>query len=121
MTEREFLTKVAEVIADKELANEATERIAKIDLKNQKRASKPSKTAIANAPLKEKIMEYYADHEGATAHEIANEIEVSTAKASSLLRSLVNEEKLKATKVRVARVNASGKKTNSVVNSYSKI
>lgn len=119
MTERDFLTAVANTITDETLANEAKERIGKIDAKNAKRASKPSKTAIANEPLKAQIVDYLAQNEQVTAADIAGLLEVSTAKASSLLRSLKTDGKVIATQVKVTRVK-NGKKNTATVNAYKK-
>ena len=61
MTNREFLTAIASNTSlDSALTEFATEQIAKMDARNEARkaSSKPSKTAIANEPIKASIMEF---------------------------------------------------------------
>ena len=61
MTNREFLNAVRtteNVAAD--VKAHAENELAKLDARNAKRASQPSKTAVANEPLIEKIKEYLA-------------------------------------------------------------
>ena len=87
MTKREFFTQVAEnenVTAH--IRTFAQEAIDKIDKANAKRASKPSKTAEANEPIKAQILEFVAAAEGAVgAKTVAEAIGVTTQKASSLM------------------------------------
>ena len=58
MTNREFLTVVANAEVSAEVKEFALESLAKMDARNAKRSSKPSKTALANAPLKEAILAF---------------------------------------------------------------
>ena len=55
MTNREFYTAVIASVDNDELKAFATEAIEKLDARNAKRASTPSKTQKENAPLIEKI------------------------------------------------------------------
>ena len=51
MTQREFYNAVIATVDNDELKAFATEAIAKLDERNAKRASKESKTQIANKPI----------------------------------------------------------------------
>lgn len=94
MTNREFYEKVAKISENKEMVDFANEAIEKLDARNKKRASKMSKTAIANAPLKEAILELLANGNDWLASTIAVKLNISTQKASALCRQLVEEGKI---------------------------
>ena len=91
MTNREFFTAIIESEVSDELKNFATEAIAKLDKRNTSRASKLSKTAIANAPIKEAIIAYLREHGQTTASTLATELGITTAKASALATQLKKE------------------------------
>ena len=102
MTFREFYTAV---IANKVNTDEiefAQAQLAKLDERNEKRKATPSKTAIANAPLKEQILEMLADG-GRFAADVAKALEISTQKASSLLVQLQNGGQVEAVEVKVPK------------------
>ena len=104
MTIREFMTAVAameNVSAD--LKEFAENEIAKLDARNAKRAEKPSKTAIANEPIKAEIMRVIGEsEEPMTASKIAEiMVEYKVQKISALCTQLVKEEKLAVTDVKV--------------------
>lgn len=103
MTKREFFNAVASLEnVDAELKLFAEQEIEKMDARNAKRASTPSKTAIANEPIKENIVAFLNDHEGShIASEIATEVGVSTQKASALCRQLVENGTLSVEDVKV--------------------
>lgn len=98
MTRREFLEKVINESANEEIKNFAKDEIAKMDARNAKRASTPSKRAVENEPIKAEIVKILTD-EPKTASEIAESIGVSVQKASALLRQIeglaVSEVKVK--------------------------
>ena len=91
MTNREFFNAIIEITVSDELKNFATEAIAALDRRNALRASKPSKTAIANAPIKEAIIAYLREHGQTTASTLAIELGITTAKASALATQLKKE------------------------------
>lgn len=102
MTNREFLTKIASIDTidlteevKTELMEHAQSQIDKLDAANANRKNKPSKKALENAPLVEKIYNEILSTEVAlTASEVAAAMgEMSVQKASSLLRSLENQGK----------------------------
>ena len=94
MTNREFFTAIVNA-SDveptetqwEELKAFATEAIAKLDARNAKRANTPSKTQKENAPLIEKIASLLTS-EPKLASELAKEMEISTQKASALVKKV---------------------------------
>lgn len=112
MTSRDFFTAIASneaVSAD--LRDYATEQIAKLDAKNAKRSSKPSKTQIANEPIKTAIIEYLTANGQTTASELATalsteETPVTTQKASALCRQLVADKLVEQTEVKIPKKGA---------------
>ena len=102
MTKREFLNAVIAKVDDAELKLFAEQEIEKMDARNAKRSHTPSKTAIANEPIKAKIVEFLkGKDEPIVASVIAEEIEISTQKASALCRQLVADGQLSAVEVKV--------------------
>lgn len=84
----------------------AESEIAKMDAANAKRQSKPSKTAVANEPIKADIVNLLTEQGAMVASDIAKaltteEREVSTSKASALCRQLVTEGTLTVADVKV--------------------
>lgn len=104
MTNREFFTAIASNTAlSAELVEFANEAIAKLDKRNASRSSKPSKTALANAPIKASIIEYVTTHANALASEVAEACEISTQKASNLCRQLVEDNTFTVCEVKVPK------------------
>lgn len=100
MTNREFYTMVANGTLTEEVIAKANEEIVKLDERNAKRASKPSKKSLENEPIKAKIVEFLADGSH-LASEIASGCEISTSKASALCRQLVESGSLTVCDVKV--------------------
>lgn len=71
--------------------------ITQMDKRNAKRAEKPSKTAIANAPIKETIFNHLNNNRGTkfTEADLGLVIGATHNKAGSLVRQLVAEGKVK--------------------------
>ena len=104
MTNREFFTAIASnATLSAELVKFATEAIAKLDKRNASRSSKPSKTAIANEPIKASIVEYVTDHANALASDIAVACEISTQKASALCVQMVKDNILTVCEVKAPK------------------
>ena len=104
MTNREFFTAIASnATLSAELVKFATEAIAKLDKRNASRSSKPSKTAIANEPIKASIVEYVTAHANALASDIAEACEISTQKASALCVQMVKDNVLTVCEVKVPK------------------
>ena len=87
MTKREFLNAVIANVEVAEIVEFAQAEIAKMDARNAKRTSTPSKAQIANEPIKARIIEVLT-YEPMTASEVAEKVEISTQKASALLRQI---------------------------------
>ena len=98
MTRREFFEAVISSVENTELVEFAQNEIVKMDERNTKRKNAPSKTAIANEPIKKAIVGVLGS-EPLTASEVAEKVEISTQKASALLRQIdgltVTEVKVK--------------------------
>lgn len=105
MTIREFMTAVIAVEGmPADLCEFAESEIAKLDARNAKRAEKPSKTALANEPIKAELFDLLEEMGGVhTASAVVEKLEgkYSVYKVSSLLRQLANEGKLNVVEVKV--------------------
>ena len=98
MTKREFFEAVMALEnVDAELVLFAENEINKMNERNAKRKSTPSKTAIANEPIKAQIAEVLTDTPQ-SASEIAEKVGISTQKCSALLRQI---EGLTVTEIKV--------------------
>lgn len=104
MTNRDFLTAVKDGKLTPETIAFAAAAIEKMDKRNSDRKSKPSKTAIANEPLKTAIVEFL-NKEGfvATAADVGANLEMTTQKASALLRQLVESGEVKSFEVKIPK------------------
>ena len=100
MTNREFYTAVINGTITEDMVAKAHEEIAKLDARNAKRSSKPSKKSLENEPIKAKIVEFLAEGSH-LASEIASGCEISTSKASALCRQLVESGTLTVADVKV--------------------
>ena len=87
MTNRDFYNAVINANINEEMTSFATEAIAKLDERNAKRASKPSKTQIANEPIIKAIAEVLTD-EPTLASRIAELRGISVNKASALAKKV---------------------------------
>ena len=98
MTRREMFEAIVNGNITDEVVEMAQNEIVKMDERNAKRKNTPSKTALANEPIKAQIVEVLTS-EPQTASEIAEKVEISTQKASALLRQIdgvtVTEVKVK--------------------------
>lgn len=87
MTKREMFEAIVNGNVTEEVIAMAQNEIVKMDERNAKRKNSPSKTALANEPIKAQIKSILTD-EPHTASEIANTVGISTQKASALLRQI---------------------------------
>ncbi len=101
MTQREFFTAIVNSEVSEELKTYASESIEKLDARNAKRASKPSKKSIENEPIKESIANHLIDGEGHLASEIAKSLDLSVSKVSALCRQMVSDGVLHVEDVKV--------------------
>lgn len=92
MTKRDVLTKVVELVDvfTEEEREVAQKMIAQLD----KKSSKPTKAQIENIGIKNEMLAVIADGHARTARTVAEETGISTAKASALLRQLVDDGKV---------------------------
>ena len=102
MTNREFYTAIVNGQMNDDIVAKATEEIEKLDARNAKRASKPSKKSLENIPIRAHIAGFLEENEGShLASEIASGCEISTSKASALCRQLVESGSLTVCDVKV--------------------
>lgn len=102
MTNREFLNTIINANLSEEVTTRAQEMLAQMDARNAKRASTPSKTAVANAPLKQAIVKLIGE-KNMTAPEVGVALEISTQKASALLRQLCEDGVLTSEEIKVPK------------------
>ena len=101
MTNREFYTAIVNGTINEDVIAHASNAIAKLDERNAKRASKPSKKSLENEPIKESIANLLVDGEARLASEIATALELSVSKVSALCRQMVADEVLHVEDVKV--------------------
>ena len=87
MTNREFYTAVINANINEEMTSFATEAIAKLDARNAKRASTPSKKQEENKPLIEKVATLLTS-EPKLASELAKEMGLSPQKVTPLVKAV---------------------------------
>ena len=100
MTNREFYTAIVNGTLTEDVVAKAHEEIEKLDARNAKRASKPSKKSLENAPIKDSIAEFLADGSH-LASEIAKGLDLSVSKVSALCRQMVGDGILTVEDVKV--------------------
>ena len=100
MTQREFYTAVIASASDEMVIQFAHDAIEKLDARNAKRASQPSKKAKENEPIKEKIAEFLGNG-SALASQIASGLDLSVSKVSALCRQMVADGVLTVEDVKV--------------------
>ena len=89
MTKRDFFELVIAGTQNDEMVEFAKSEIEKMNARNANRASKPSKTQIANEPIIAKIGEYLANANGVmTAKEIAMALDLTPQKVSALVKKV---------------------------------
>ncbi len=111
MTNREFFTAIVTMINEgtdsintTEIVEHAKKEIEKLDNRNAKRSSKPTKTQVENETVKLDIIKFLAACEGGTtATNIAGAVGISVQKASALCRQLVDEGRLTVEEVKVPK------------------
>ena len=109
MTMRKYHEAVAAIPnAPADVVAKAKAELAKMDTANANRKSKPSKTALANAPIKAAIVELLTANGAMVASAIGielttNEAEVSTSKASALCGQLVKADVLMVEDIKVPK------------------
>lgn len=102
MTQREFFEKVIAANVDEEMTAYAEGAIRKLDDRNAKRKSTPTKSQKANEGFKAQITEFLTGKEEYTlCSEIAEHFEVNTQKASGVLGLMVKDHVVEVADVKV--------------------
>ena len=115
MTNREFFVAISEnanLTAD--LRNHATAQIAKLDAANTKRAETQSKKSKENEPIKQAIYNLLVAKGAMTSPDIAVALNeqgvtntvgepISTSKASSMCRQMVEENQLSVEEIKIPK------------------
>lgn len=101
MTKREFMEMVIAETKNEELKVFAEKEIEKMDKANLKRSEKRAERKAENEPIKEKIFEVLNSEDVTLASEVAEKVEISTQKASALLRQMVEDGKITVEDVKV--------------------
>ena len=97
MTKREMFEAIVNGQVTAEIVEMAKAEIVKMDERNAKRRETPSKSAVANEPIKAEIVKVLTN-EPMTASAVAEQVGISTQKASALLRQI---DGLEVTEVKV--------------------
>lgn len=87
MTNRDMFMAIVNGDVNEEVIAKVNEELAKLDARNAKRRDTVSKKALENAPIIEAIKNVLTE-EPQTATEIAEKVEISTQKASALLKQI---------------------------------
>ena len=103
MTKREFLNAIVNGEINEDIKTFAEEELEKLDAANAKRREQSSKKREENQPLLDRIYNEILGDEPKTASEVAEIIETSVQKASSLLRTLEDEGKATSTEIKVPK------------------
>lgn len=102
MTQRDFFKKVIAANVDEEMTAYAESAIRKLDDRNTKRKSTPTKSQKANEEFKAQITEFLTGKEEYTlCSEIAKYFEVNPQKASGVLSLMVKDGTVEAADVKV--------------------
>lgn len=105
MTNREFFEAIKNGITNEEVQEHATAEIDKMNARNEKRATTLSKTAVANEPIKLKIIEFLTEkNEQILTSVIGEAVGISTAKASALCKQLAEDGKIAGEEVKVPKI-----------------
>ena len=100
MNEREFLTAVINGTITADVIAHATEGIAKLDARNEKRKATLTKAQKENEPIAQAIIEALANG-GMLGVDLATAIGQTTQKTNGVAGNLVKEGKVVKTKVKV--------------------
>jgi hypothetical protein len=106
MTQREFFTKAIAIfgeVENEEMKAYAETAIEKLDARNARKSSTPSKTQVENEEIKEKILEYLVGKTDSVSSVIGLALGYSTSKISSLMTQLANEGKVTVSDVKIPK------------------
>ena len=104
MTIREFYNEVINANINEDMTNKATELLAALDARNEKRKSTDSKEKKEAAERREVVLEFLKTHEGAfTRDQIAFEVDMDPAKVSGACTALVKSGLVAKSEVKVEK------------------
>lgn len=103
MTQREFFTAIVNGTINADIQAYAADAIVKLDKRNATRASKPTKSQQANVPLLAEIRTFLTGKKNVLAAEVAAHLDVTSQKASSLLKLLVDGGEVTTAEVKVPK------------------
>lgn len=103
MTKRDFMTMVMNGEMTDEMKDFARMEIEKLDATLEKRKNTISKKALENIPLMDRIYDEILGEEAKTATDVAEVMEISVQKASSLLRKMVEDGRATKTEVKIPK------------------
>lgn len=101
MTEREFLSTIIAANISDEITDHAKKNVAKLDKRNATPSKAEREKREANEAIKVQIATLLADGATRVASEIATAIEVSTSKASALLRQMSEAGEVSVSEVKI--------------------
>ena len=105
MTNREFFNAIIEGKLTDEVKEFAEAARKKLDDRNASRSSKPSKTQLENAPIKQALLEYLTNNPGKyTEGDLGAALNITHNKAGALARQLVAEGKVVSAEVKLPKV-----------------
>lgn len=104
MTIREFYNEVINANINDDLTNKATELIAALDARNDKRKSTESKEKKEAAERRAAVLEFLKSHEGAfTRDQISFEIDMDPAKVTGACTALIKDGLVVKSEVKVEK------------------
>ena len=104
MTIREFYNEVINANVSEDMTNKATELLAALDARNEKRKGTESKEKKEAAERREVVLEFLKTHEGAfTRDQIAFEVDMDPAKVSGACTALVKSGLVVKSEIKVEK------------------
>lgn len=104
MTIREFYNEVINANVSEDMTNKATELLAALDARNEKRKGTESKEKKEAAERREVVLEFLKTHEGAfTRDQISFEIDMDPAKVTGACTTLIKEGLVVKSEVKVEK------------------
>lgn len=102
MTNREFFVAVQNAAISDELTEKATELIAALDARNDKRKSTDSKEKQETAARRAAVLHFLSENEGSfTRDQIAEAAELTAGQVSSACTALIKEGKVQKSEVKI--------------------
>ena len=104
MTIREFYNEVINANVSEDMTNKATELLAALDARNEKRKGTESKEKKEAAERRNAVLEFLKSHEGAfTRDQISFEVDMDPAKVSGACTTLIKEGLVTKSEVKVEK------------------